>query len=87
MKIAILGTRGIPNYYSGFEQFAEYNSVFLAQKGHEVYCYNSHNHQFQEDNYKGEFVVDRGVMQYRYKSSNPLQGKTGGSSRFGTANT
>ena len=23
MKIAILGTRGIPNYYGGFEQFAE----------------------------------------------------------------
>lgn len=23
MKIAILGTRGIPNHYSGFEQFAE----------------------------------------------------------------
>ena len=40
-----------------------------------------------EDNYKGEFVIDRGVMQYRDKSSNPLQGKTGGSSGFGTANT
>ena len=24
MKIAILGTRGIPNNYGGFEQFAEY---------------------------------------------------------------
>ncbi|WP_396172814.1 hypothetical protein [Flavobacterium sp.] len=23
MKIAILGTRGVPNYYGGFEQFAE----------------------------------------------------------------
>ncbi|MBC8303666.1 MAG: DUF1972 domain-containing protein, partial [Pelagibacterales bacterium] len=24
MKIAIIGTRGIPNNYGGFEQFAEY---------------------------------------------------------------
>ena len=52
MKIAILGTRGIPNYYGGFEQFAEYFSVHLVQKGHEVYCYNSHNHTFQEKTFK-----------------------------------
>ena len=52
MKIAILGTRGIPNYYGGFEQFAEYFSVHLVQKGHEVYCYNSHNHPFQEKTFK-----------------------------------
>ena len=37
MKIAILGTRGVPNYYGGFEQFAEFFSVYLAEKGHEVY--------------------------------------------------
>ena len=34
MKIAILGTRGIPNYYGGFEQFAEFFSVYLVEKGH-----------------------------------------------------
>lgn len=39
-----------------------------------------------EDNYKGEFSIDRGIMNYTYKSDNPLQGKTGGSSGFGTAN-
>jgi hypothetical protein len=27
MRIAILGTRGIPNNYGGFEQCAEYLSV------------------------------------------------------------
>jgi hypothetical protein len=48
MKIAILGTRGVPNYYGGFEQFAEFFSVYLVEKGHEVYCYNSHDHPFQE---------------------------------------
>jgi len=48
MKIAILGTRGIPNHYGGFEQFAEYLSVGLVKKGHNVTVFNSHNHPFQE---------------------------------------
>jgi glycosyltransferase involved in cell wall biosynthesis len=40
MKIAILGTRGIPSNYGGFETFAEQLSVRLAERGHEmtVYC-------------------------------------------------
>ena len=40
MKIAFLGTRGIPNSYGGFEQFAEYISHGLADIGHEVTVYN-----------------------------------------------
>ena len=40
MKIAILGTRGIPNNYGGFEQCAEYLSVGLVKKGHEVSIYS-----------------------------------------------
>ena len=43
MKIAILGTRGIPNNHGGFEQFAEYLSEFLVDKGHDVYVYSPHN--------------------------------------------
>lgn len=31
MKIGILGTRGIPNQYGGFEQLAEYLSVGLLK--------------------------------------------------------
>ncbi len=65
MKIAILGTRGIPNYYGGFEQFAEFFSVFLAEKGHEVYCYNSHNHKFQEENYKGVHIIHKYDPEYK----------------------
>ena len=57
MKIAILGTRGIPNYYGGFEQFAEFFSVYLVQNGHEVYVYNSHNHPFQEKNFNGVSIL------------------------------
>ncbi len=36
MKIAIAGTRGIPNKYGGFEQFAQEISVELNSKGHDV---------------------------------------------------
>lgn len=52
MKVAILGTRGIPNHHGGFEQFAEFFSVFLAQRGHEVYVYNSNLHPYKESTFK-----------------------------------
>lgn len=48
MKIAILGTRGVPNNHGGFEQFAEFFSKYLADKEHDVYVFNSHNHPYQE---------------------------------------
>ena len=57
MKIAIVGTRGIPNNYGGFEQFAEYLSVGLVDKGHDVFVYNSHNHIFKESMYKGVNII------------------------------
>lgn len=57
MKIAILGTRGIPNNYGGFEQFAEYLSYGFAQKGHEVYVYNSHNHVYQEKTWNSVHII------------------------------
>ena len=53
MKIAILGTRGIPNNYGGFEQFAEHLGVGLVNKGHDVTVYNSSNHYFKNLEYKG----------------------------------
>ena len=39
MKIAILGTRGIPARYGGFETLAEHLSARLAARGHEVAVY------------------------------------------------
>ena len=57
MKIAIIGTRGIPNNYGGFEQFAEYLSVGLIGKGHEVFVYNSHNHLYKEDVWNGVNII------------------------------
>lgn len=47
-RIVIMGTRGVPNHYGGFEQFAEYLSKRLANKGYEMFVYNSHNHPYQE---------------------------------------
>ena len=66
MKIAILGTRGIPNYYGGFEQFAEFFSVYLVEKGHDVYCYNSHNHKFQEKTFKGVNIIHKHDPEYKF---------------------
>ena len=57
MKIGIIGTRGIPNHYGGFEQFAESLSVYLTQKKHQVYVYNSSNHIYQEKSYKGVHII------------------------------
>src|SRR6266550_2792025 len=39
MRIAILGTRGIPARYGGFETFAEEISTRLAARGHQVTVY------------------------------------------------
>jgi glycosyltransferase involved in cell wall biosynthesis len=39
MRIALLGTRGIPANYGGFETFAEEISIRLAARGHEVTVY------------------------------------------------
>ncbi len=66
MKIAILGTRGVPNYYGGFEQFAEFFSVYLVEQGHEVYCYNSHNHPFQEKDFKGVTIIHKHDPEYKF---------------------
>jgi glycosyltransferase involved in cell wall biosynthesis len=39
VRIAILGTRGIPANYGGFETFAEELSARLVERGHEVVVY------------------------------------------------
>ena len=57
LRIGILGTRGIPNHYGGFEQFAEYLSYGLSQRGHEVYVYNSNRHPYQENEWNGVHLV------------------------------
>jgi len=57
MKIAILGTRGIPNNYGGFEQCAEFLSVGLVKKGHSVSVYTPNFHTYKEAEYKGVKLI------------------------------
>src|SRR6476659_8647581 len=57
LKIGILGSRGIPNAYGGFEQFAEYLSVALVEKGHEVSVYNSNLHPYQQSEWRGVRII------------------------------
>nr|MBF6607724.1 DUF1972 domain-containing protein [Flavobacterium sp.] len=65
MKIAILGTRGIPNHYGGFEQFAEFFSVYLADRGHDVYVYNSHNHPYQQAEFHGVKIIHQNDPEHK----------------------
>ena len=51
MKIAILGTRGIPNRYGGFERFAEQISSRFADHGHRVTVYCRRAFTSQDDVY------------------------------------
>lgn len=53
MKIAILGTRGIPASYSGFETAAEQLASRLSERGHEIVVYCRPH------------VVDRRLRRYR----------------------
>lgn len=57
MKVAILGTRGIPNNYGGFEQCAEFLAKGLVERGFDVYVYNSHDHPYQEKIWNGVNII------------------------------
>ena len=58
MKLAILGTRGIPANYGGFETFAEELATRLVARGHDVTVYGrSNNIRYPHDTYKGVRLV------------------------------
>ena len=57
MKIGILGTRGIPNTYGGFEQFAQYLAEGLVEKGHAVSVYNSSTHSYKQPFWKEVQII------------------------------
>jgi glycosyltransferase involved in cell wall biosynthesis len=52
LKIAILGTRGIPARYGGFETFAEQLSTRLVERGHDVTVFCEKSDQ-QLENFAG----------------------------------
>jgi glycosyltransferase involved in cell wall biosynthesis len=57
LKLGILGTRGIPNHYGGYEQAATYLSAGLVKKGFAVTVYNSHNHPYRGKDWNGVEIV------------------------------
>jgi glycosyltransferase involved in cell wall biosynthesis len=67
MKIAILGTRGIPASYSGFETAVEQIASRLTERGHElvVYC-RPHVVDPKLRRYKGAELVHLRTVQNKY---------------------
>jgi len=57
MNIGIIGTRGIPNHYGGFEQFAEIFACNMVKKGHRVTVYSSHTHPYKESQFGGVHII------------------------------
>jgi len=67
MKIAILGTRGIPANYGGFETFAEQLGTRLAARGHDITVYGrKHYSTTDELTYNGVNLVILPTIRHKY---------------------
>ncbi len=67
MKIAIIGTRGIPANYGGFETFAEECSTGLAARGHQVTVYGrSHYVPGNLKAHRGVRLVVLPTLEWKY---------------------
>ena len=64
LRIALLGTRGIPANYGGFETFAEELSVRLVQRGHDVSVCSRSRHS--DEYYRGVRVVWLPTIRHKY---------------------
>ena len=78
LSIALLGTRGIPARYGGFETFAEEISTRLAARGHRVAVFN--RRKFFENarsdrDYRGVFSESAPTIFHKYLET-PLHGLT-----------
>lgn len=67
MRIAILGTRGIPGNYGGFETFAEEFAARLADRGHRVtvYC-RTGNATGSPATHRGAELVHLPAVRHKY---------------------
>jgi glycosyltransferase involved in cell wall biosynthesis len=67
MRIAMLGTRGVPASYSGFETCVEQLGSRLVQRGHQVtvYC-RSHHVRYADPMYKGMRLVKLPTVANKY---------------------
>ncbi len=64
MRIAILGTRGIPACYGGFETFAEELSVRLVERGHAVTVYS--RAPYSKSHYRGVRIRYIAPVRHKY---------------------
>ena len=64
MRIALLGTRGIPASYGGFETFAEDLSTRLAARGHQVTVYCRERHP--QPVYRGVRLLYLPTIRHKY---------------------
>jgi len=67
-KIAIIGTRGIPAAYGGFETFAEEVAIRLVEKKIDTIVIGDASNSFVETNYKGVQITNSKYS----KPANPL---------------
>lgn len=67
LKIAIMGTRGIPGNYGGFETFAEELSTRFVSRGHQVtvYCRNG-NAPAESSHHRGVALVHLPAVHHKY---------------------
>lgn len=64
MRFAIVGTRGIPAHYGGFETFAEELSTRLVNRGHEVTVYG--RERYPELLYRGVQLQYLPTIRHKY---------------------
>ncbi|WOJ92975.1 DUF1972 domain-containing protein [Congregibacter variabilis] len=57
LRIAILGSRGIPAEFGGFETFAEQLAVRLAALGHDVTVFCERSQSYSKNHYQGVNLV------------------------------
>lgn len=65
MKIGILGTRGIPNLYGGFEECAQQLGSRLVKMGHSVWVYSSHRHPYVNKTFEGIEIIHKYDPEHR----------------------
>ena len=67
IRVGIIGTRGIPANYGGFETFAEQLAIRLVEKGYEVTVYGrSNNVKYNGKTYNGVNLVILPTIKHKY---------------------
>lgn len=68
LRIALLGTRGIPARYGGFETFAEEISKRLVKRGHRVsvFCRKRFFERVKDTEYQGVHLTYRSTIMQKY---------------------